>query len=84
MPDIWCTGRDVAGTVCKDARLRRRGEKTVVTDDQVYGQAGWDVGIRFEQCRDLGEKLRQVSYNFAHRIAVNAHGAPGEFPRAGF
>jgi Domain of unknown function (DUF4347) len=79
MTDVWCTGRDVAGTVCKDARLRKRGEKTVVTTDQVYGQAGWDVGVRFENCRDLAEKLKQLPLWGANRIAVNAHGAPGEF-----
>jgi len=79
MPDVWCTGRDVAGTVCKDAHLRKKGEKTIVTTDQVYGQAGWDVGIRFENCRDLAEKLKKLSQGQAHRIAVNAHGAPGEF-----
>src|SRR5258707_9117406 len=41
MGDVWCTGRDVAGTVCKDAQLRKKGDKTIVTTDQVYGQAGW-------------------------------------------
>ena len=79
MADVWCTGRDVAGAVCRDARLRERGDKTIVTKDQVYGQAGWDTGIRFDDCRDLAEKLKKLPFWGAHRIAVNSHGAPGEF-----
>ncbi len=79
---VWASGRDVAGAVCEDARLHSEDGSTILTRDTIHGQAGWDLGVQFQNCHDLAAKLRDKSDDKAaliKRLAINCHGYPGEF-----
>lgn len=99
--NVWAACFDTPQSqICIDARLgehepRRTflGQRTgpeIVYSDRVWGQAGWDIGVRF---RSLPELTRQLSslrfpttrFAAAHpvlrgeiaQLAINAHGEPG-------
>ncbi len=93
---VWADGPDAQGIVCSDARLRDHEGfhpfgAPVTTHDQVYGQAGWDVGVVFTSLHDLADKLvrlrvpdflpgagRTIRHGELTRLAIVCHGAPGE------
>jgi hypothetical protein len=94
---VWANSKDLPGVVCRDARLTDRTKtkvlwsgRPVTTQDQLYGQAGWDVGLTFTSLEDLAghlEKLEIPKYvagggsyiqpGDIRRLAIHAHGAPG-------
>lgn len=55
---VWAEAPDVPGNVCSDARLRG-GRLTALAYPKgaPFGQAGWDMGIRFKNLSDLANKL---------------------------
>ncbi len=95
--NVWANSRDVPGVVCADALLTDRSrirlpftQRATTTSDQVYGQAGWHIGVNFLHLGDLASKLRTltipdslprggrpVQRGDIQRLAVHAHGASG-------
>jgi hypothetical protein len=77
--NVWAT---CIGGVCEDARLRKKGDDGVIMGgDQTYGQAGWDVGIKYGSRRfnDLvGLITARCRGRFLKKFALNAHGDRGE------
>jgi hypothetical protein len=82
---VWAAHPDTpgAGNVCQDARL---GGVADLRHDEIYGQAGWTVGLTFHSLAQLARRLRSVrivrhttvvSPGKIGRLAINAHGAPG-------
>ncbi|MBX3274953.1 MAG: DUF4347 domain-containing protein [Sandaracinaceae bacterium] len=82
---VWAAQVDTpsAGNVCRDARLRGAAD---LRHDEVFGQAGWNIGLSFHSLAHLAMQLRTVSIpghigsvtpGKVRRLAVNAHGAPG-------
>src|SRR5262249_9448250 len=85
------------GVVCPDARLTDRSkskwpwsDRPTTTSDQIYGQAGWDLGINFVSLDDLAGQLEtlvvpkfvpggggKASRGDIRRLAIHAHGASG-------
>ena len=62
---IWANGPDVPGIVCADARLTDRQQsglfsRSISSSDQVYGQAGWHVGVNFRNLDDLASQLSSI------------------------
>lgn len=88
---VWATQSDVPGKVCKDARLTNKDawftslfKRKVTSKDQLYGQAGWDIGINFQTMDDLAGQLESLSLpngeaikGKIQRLAINAHGTVG-------
>jgi hypothetical protein len=94
---VWTSSRDVPGIVCEDARLTDRSRRSwpwqdrpITTVDQIYGQAGWDVGVNFLDIGDLLTKLttlmlpayvagasRRIRRGEIRRLAIHAHGVSG-------
>jgi len=83
---VWAAQFDTpAGrNICADARLRGPADRR---HDEVFGQAGWNVGLSFHSLSHLAMQLRHVrilghdgfvSAGKVRRLAVNAHGAPGQ------
>lgn len=81
----WIT---VIGAICEDAQLRKRGEEggtfkvpTIMGGDTTYGQAGWDVGIKYGTAA-FGSVPGLVSAKckgfLLKRVGINAHGDAGE------
>lgn len=103
MVNIWCTAPDVPGVVCYDARLRNRLEdrpsnwyggaagEPMSSVDRPYGQAGWELGVRFGSLVDLrtrlqylrlpewvtGRAARQIMPGECRKLAIMAHGEQG-------
>ncbi|MBI4527156.1 MAG: hypothetical protein HY695_25450 [Deltaproteobacteria bacterium] len=95
--NIWANSRDVPGVVCSDARLTDRSrtqwpwaDRPITTRDQLYGQAGWDIGINFLSLHNLASQLgslsipdelpqagRTVRRGEIQRLAIHAHGSSG-------
>jgi hypothetical protein len=87
--NVWMT---CIGAVCDDAQLRVKGEETVSRSDQTYGQAGWDIGIRYGSGQFSGREIspgvfsselpklisKACKPNFIRKLAINAHGDAGE------
>jgi hypothetical protein len=77
---VWAT---CIGSVCDDALLRKQGDNDVVMGgDQTYGQAGWEVGIRYgtSQFNDLPRLITsRCSGRMIKKLSINAHGDAGEF-----
>jgi hypothetical protein len=83
--NVWMT---CIGAVCEDARLRVKGKEgsivsgpVISASDQTYGQAGWDVGIKYGSGQF--SKVPQLitdscKPNFVKKLAINAHGDAGE------
>lgn len=78
--NVWVTC--ISGT-CEDARLRRQGDDSVIMGgDQTYGQAGWDVGIKYGSARFntlpnlISDRCRG---QLLKRVSLNAHGDYGQF-----
>lgn len=82
---------DVPGIVCHDARIRGLPPARSYPQGETYGQYGWDMGLQFSSLDNLASSL--VDGSFAtpphlggepvcprqiHRLAINAHGYPGE------
>ena len=74
---LWAS-TDVASQVCDDARLHEKGGSAILDKDTTYGQAGWEVGINFGDLHDLATKVAQKQ-KLIRKMAINAHGYPGEF-----
>jgi len=86
---VWANAVDVPGVVCADARLTDRDTwsfgRSVTSEDRLYGQAGWDIGLNFRDSDDLANKLTNVSVAGGRtirrgevtRLAIHAHGARG-------
>lgn len=60
---VWAEQYDAAGIICEDARLREGSELS----DRTYGQAGWDMGLRFGRLHELASKLKE------HPVFVPRH-----------
>jgi hypothetical protein len=77
---VWVT---CIGSICADARLQKRGDDSVIMGgDQTYGQAGWDVGIKYGtgHANDLPDLIsKPCRGRFIRRLSLNAHGDSGEF-----
>jgi hypothetical protein len=83
---VWLT---IVGSVCEDARLRKKGEEapligppTIMGGDTTTGQAGWDIGIMYGagQANSLPGKIKEKCNGFLlRRVGFNAHGDPGLF-----
>jgi hypothetical protein len=78
--NVWVT---CIGAVCDDARLRKKDDDSVVMGaDQTYGQAGWDVGIKYGTARfnTLPDLISgRCRGQLLKRVALNAHGDYGVF-----
>jgi hypothetical protein len=82
--NVWVT---IIGGVCEDAQLRKRGEEgnivsppTIMAGDATYGQAGWDIGIKYGTgtFNSLPQLLTSRCKGFLlGKLAINAHGDPG-------
>jgi hypothetical protein len=78
---VWANSPDVPIKVCSDARLR--GNENL-QEDKPFGQAGWTDGITFKNLEDLAEQLLNTfGKGKVTKLAINAHGAPGQFLPAG-
>ena len=77
---VWAT---CIGAVCEDARLRKKGDDGVVMGgDQTYGQAGWDIGVKFGtgQFNNLPDIISaRCNDKLIKKISLNAHGGYGTF-----
>ncbi|MFN7993491.1 MAG: hypothetical protein U0Q18_07815 [Bryobacteraceae bacterium] len=94
---IWANSKDVPGVVCRDARLSNRdkirwplADRPISSTDQVYGQAGWDVGLNYMSIDDLAGQLEtlvlpkyvpggghRIERGGIRRLAIHAHGTSG-------
>ena len=78
--NVWAT---CIGAVCEDAKLRKKGDDSVVMGgDQTYGQAGWDVGVKFGtgHFNDLPRIISaRCNDKLIRKISLNAHGGYGTF-----
>jgi hypothetical protein len=76
---VWTT---CINSVCEDARLRLGGDDSVISGrDQTYGQAGWETGIMYGsgQFSQLPQRITNACKpNFIRKLAINAHGDPGQ------
>ena len=83
--NVWMT---CIGATCDDAQLRKKGEEggsfsdpTIMGGDTTYGQAGWDVSIRYGTSafasvpRLISERCKG---SLIKRLGINAHGFPGK------
>jgi hypothetical protein len=79
---VWAESGDVPGNVCEDARLRQEDGSTLANGDTPRGQAGWEVGIRYQSnfhqlattlALEVAPKQGKV-----RRLAIHAHGLAGE------
>jgi len=97
MISVWANSKDVPGVVCKDARLTDKtitqwpwSDRPITTTDQLYGEAGWDVGINFLAVEDLAGQLetlfvpkyvngggRRITRGEIKRLSIHAHGNEG-------
>ena len=95
--NVWTNSRDVPGVVCADARLSAPSQSSwpfarrrITTTDQLFGQAGWDIGFNFTDITDLKNKLtklhlpdylpdgdRTIKRGEIQRLAIHAHGSLG-------
>lgn len=84
--NVWMT---IIGGVCEDAALRKKGEEngkfldgpTIMGGDTTYGQAGWDIGIKYGTGTfDKTPALitGRCKGFLLRKLAVNAHGDAGE------
>jgi hypothetical protein len=84
---VWLT---VIGSVCEDARLRKKGEEgslitspTIMASDTTTGQAGWDIGIMYGSGQAnsvVPGKIKEKCNGFLlRRVGLSAHGDPGLF-----
>lgn len=83
--NVWIT---IIGAICEDARLRKKGEEgglmskpTVMGGDATYGQAGWDIGIKYGTAAfaSLPNLVSSKCKGFLlNRVGINAHGEAGE------
>lgn len=77
---VWAT---CIGSVCEDARLRKKGDDDVVMGgDQTYGQAGWEIGVKYGtgQFNTLPKLITaQCGGRLIKKLSLNAHGDAGEF-----
>ena len=98
MLTVWANGPGVPGQVCSDARLTDQSRmslpgftRPMTAEDQVYGQAGWDIGLAFRTLADLGKQLHSLSAptpaqespmpksrGRIARLAIHLHGHSGE------
>src|SRR5262245_8743549 len=95
--NVWANGPATPGYACEDARLTKRGvftwpwqDRAVTTEDQDYGQAGWDLGLNYRTLGDLASRLGQlkrakwtpgtgatIQSGEIQRLAIHAHGNAG-------
>jgi hypothetical protein len=86
--NVWTSQGDIPGRICKDARLTDREKslflRNIATEDKLYGQAGWDLGINFLKISDLAGQLeslvlpnREPVKGKIRRLAINTHGNQG-------
>jgi hypothetical protein len=74
---VWAT---CIGSVCEDARLRKKDDDSIIGADQTYGQAGWEIGIKYARFRDLpGFIKKRCNGYFIKKLALNSHGDAGSF-----
>jgi len=81
MTTIWAYSKGAPGKTCEDARLLKGGTNLQYPAGDDKGQAGWDIGLMFNNIGDLAEKLRvlrQTKTDPITRLAINLHGSPGE------
>jgi hypothetical protein len=87
---VWAENIGAPGSPCEDARLRENGSlfggslsKRTFPDGTKQGQAGWDRGINFNHLGNLVTQLTitptPAQPGQVFRLAICAHGAPGEF-----
>ncbi len=101
---IWANCFDVPIRVCQDARLRDRegwdpfsSGPLLSRTDQLYGQAGWHIGLEFVGLDQLAEQLerlvlpdyvtrrpRPIRRGELRRLAINTHGNKGVAFVAGY
>ncbi len=95
--NVWANGPGTPGYACVDARLTDRKnsnwfweDRAVLTADQDYGQAGWDLGLNYKGLGDLVAQLTQlkrqkwtpgngstIQQGEIRRLAIHAHGNAG-------
>jgi Domain of unknown function (DUF4347) len=95
--NVWSNGPGTPGYACVDARLTKRGvstwpwqDRAVTTEDQDYGQAGWDIGLNYKGLGDLAAHLARlkrpawapgpgstIQQGEIRRLAIHAHGNAG-------
>lgn len=95
--NVWANGPGTPGYACEDARLTDRSksnwpwqDRAVLSQDQEYGQAGWDLGVNYKGLGDLAAQLTQlkrqkwtpgtgsvVQAGEIRRLAIHAHGNAG-------
>lgn len=77
---VWANSRTSPIDTCEDAKLSA-GPTLLYPAGTNQGQAGWDVGLGYQDSGDLGQKLGAVklSKGTITRLAINSHGAPGFF-----
>lgn len=77
---VWANSRTAPLKVCEDARLTDASALQYPAGTH-KGQAGWDVGVLYQDASDLGRRLATVMNERGRisRLAINSHGAPGYF-----
>lgn len=95
--NVWANGPETPGYACEDARLTNRKQRNwpwqdraVLTVDEDYGQAGWDLGLNYKSLGDLCARLssleradwtpgqgRLIQAGEIQRLAIHAHGNAG-------
>jgi hypothetical protein len=77
---VWANSRTSPITTCEDAKLSSAPTLVYPAGDE-HGQAGWDVGLLYQDTGDLMRRLQTVkdSKGPVTHLAINSHGAPGFF-----
>jgi len=77
MVTVWAAG-DIHITVCDNGSLSKGGSYVYPAGNE-HGQYGWDIGVNYKSVPDLLNQLLPIPYRAINRLALNEHGAPGQF-----
>ncbi len=77
---VWANSRTSPIKTCEDAKLRDAPTLLYPAGNN-HGQAGWDIGLLYQDAGDLGRRLGDVreAKGRVGRLSINSHGAPGVF-----
>jgi hypothetical protein len=77
---VWANSRSSPIDTCQDATLSTSPTLVYPQGDD-HGQAGWDVGMGYQDASDLAHKLSnlKISKGPISRLGINSHGYPGLF-----
>src|SRR4051794_32407798 len=77
MPAMWAYSKNVPGRTCPDAHLLGGGTNLQYPAGNRQGQAGWDIGLMFNDIYDLLAKIQELHLTEKiTRLAINVHGSP--------